>query len=82
MAWTDGPTYRLTEMLGCIIESLEKKLIFHLSFKIPLGVKIGGEKFIALRSDKIEKNGPDAIYTTIVRKGNNGASIARVKNCK
>ena len=46
------------------------------------GVKIGGEKFIALRSDKIEKNGPDAIYTTIVRKGNNGASIARVKNCK
>jgi len=45
------------------------------------GVKIGGEKFIALRSDKIEKNGPDAIYTTIVRKGNNGASIARVKNC-
>jgi len=45
------------------------------------GCKIGGEKFLALRSDKIEKNGPDAIYVSIFRKGNSGVSVARVKNC-
>lgn len=45
------------------------------------GCHIGGEKFLGLRSDKIEKNGPEALYYAIFRKGNSGVSVVRVKNC-